>query len=80
MVFRLPPYGVYSINRPNLTRGRPSEGVGRGRCHGVLYRYNNREFNLILQLLVFLTIRSPAVENGCQKGINHQRRAPILYD
>jgi hypothetical protein len=38
MVFRLPPYGVDSMNRPNLMRGRPSEGVGRGLLCGVLQK------------------------------------------
>jgi hypothetical protein len=34
---------------------------------------------LILQLLVFLTNRLPAVKNGFQNGIHHQRPVPIEY-
>ena len=33
-----PPYGVDSMNRPNPTCWRPSEGAGRGRLGGVLYK------------------------------------------
>ena len=29
---------------------------------------------------MFLTIHSPAVENGCRNGIHRRRRAPITYD
>ena len=36
-VFCLPPLGVDSTNRPNLTHGRPSEGVGRGLLHLILF-------------------------------------------
>jgi len=47
------------MNHPNPTRGRQSEGAGRGHVGGVfINRQNNREVNLILQLLVFLMIRS----------------------
>ena len=68
-----PPYGVDSMNCPNLTRGGPSKGVGQGRCRGVLYKLikNNRDINLILQLILFSTYHSPAVENGCQNGIQY---------
>ena len=30
-----PPYGVDSMNLPNPTHGRPSEGVGRGQLGGI---------------------------------------------
>jgi hypothetical protein len=76
-----PPYSIDSMNCPNTTHGRPSEGVGRERLGGVLYKSikKNRENNLILQLILFSTNPSPAVENGCQNGIQCRRRAPKEY-
>jgi hypothetical protein len=60
-----PPYGVDSMNHPNLTHGRPSEGVGRGQLCKVLYKsIKKREINLIVLLLVFLTNCLPVVANG----------------
>ena len=73
-------YGVDSMNRPNQTRGRPSNGAGRGLFGGVLYKLiNNRKNKLILQLLMFLTNHSPAVKNGCRNGIHRQRRATLTH-
>jgi hypothetical protein len=69
------------MNRPNLMRGRPSEGVGQGRLGRVLYKLiKNREINLIVLLLVFSTNRLPAVANGGQNSIHHRRQAPQKYD
>jgi len=60
------------MDTPNPTQATPSEGVGREYFGGVLYKsLNNRVINLILILLVFLMICSPAVENGCRNGIHH---------
>jgi hypothetical protein len=45
-----------------------------------IFQYNNSVVNLILQLLMFLTNRSPTVENVGQHGIRRQQWAPIKYD
>jgi hypothetical protein len=82
MVCRLPPLrrGIYGYSR--LDAGNLFQ---RGRARALrqgfyINQLKNREINLILQLLVFSMIRSPAVENGCRNGIHHQRRAPKQYE
>ena len=43
-------------------------------------RRYNREINLIVLLLVFLTNRLPAVANGDRNSIHYRHRAPQTYD
>jgi hypothetical protein len=58
-----------------------SEGVGRGRLGRVLHKsIKNREINLIVLLLIFLTNNLPAVANGGRNGIHHRRWVPQTYD
>ncbi len=76
-----PSYGVVSLDTPDRTQATSSEGVGQERFSLVQYKtINNRLINLILLLLVYLTNRSHAVDNGGQTGIHNQRREPILYE
>jgi hypothetical protein len=47
------------------------QGLAKGSLAGFcINRKNNREINLILQLILFLMNRSPAAKNGGRNGIH----------
>jgi hypothetical protein len=48
MVCRLPPYGINLMDLPASMHGLPYEGVGRGRCRGVLYESINYACNYFI--------------------------------
>ncbi len=59
--------------------GSLAKGLAEGTVVGFYTNqlFNKHVINLFLELLVFLTNRSPAVNNGGRNGIRHQRSAPI---